>query len=75
LVPSRWRGLGILGSSFLHVVSLPASDASTLNPEEAFVSSRSRCHVLWLMSVAVNHRPGKSFCWDCDIKRTIRVSS
>jgi hypothetical protein len=39
----------------LPVVSLPASEASALDPEEAFVSSRSRCHVLWFVSVAVKH--------------------
>jgi hypothetical protein len=53
----RFEGnLEILISWFLYVIFLPAPVASALNPEGAFVSSRSRSRVLWLVSVAV--QPG-----------------
>ena len=53
-------GLEVPGSSSPNVVPLPMSDASALDPEEAFVSSLSSCHMLWFLSIA-----GKSkFCVD-----------
>lgn len=45
-------GLEIPGSSSPHVVSLPMSDASAMDPEEAFVASLSSCHMLWFLSIA-----------------------
>ncbi|HSF42851.1 MAG TPA: OsmC family protein, partial [Thermoanaerobaculia bacterium] len=45
-------GLEIPGSSSPHVVPLPMSDASALDPEEAFVSALSSCHMLWFLSIA-----------------------
>ena len=45
-------GLEVPGSSSPHVVSLPMSDASAMDPEKAFVASLSSCHMLWLLSFA-----------------------
>ena len=42
------------GSSSPHVVPLPWSDASAVDPEEAFVSSLSSCHMLWFLSLAAD---------------------
>jgi organic hydroperoxide reductase OsmC/OhrA len=41
-----------VGSSSPQVVPLPMSDASAVDPEEAFVSSLSSCHMLWFLSLA-----------------------
>ena len=40
------------GSSSPGVVPLPFSDPSAVDPEEAFVSSLSSCHMLWFLSLA-----------------------
>jgi organic hydroperoxide reductase OsmC/OhrA len=51
----RWRfdgGAVVAGSSSPHVVPLPHSDASAVDPEEAFVASLSSCHMLWFLSIA-----------------------
>ena len=51
----RWvfdGGLEVPASSSPHVVPLPWSDASAVDPEEAFVASLSRCHMLWFLSLA-----------------------
>ncbi len=53
-------GLEVPGSSSPHVVPLPMSDASALNPEEAFVASLSSCHMLWFLSIAAKRK----FCID-----------
>ncbi len=53
-------GLEVPGSSSPHVVPLPMSDASALDPEEAFVASLSSCHMLWFLSIAAKRR----FCVD-----------
>ena len=53
-------GLEVPGSSSPQVVPLPLSDASALDPEEAFVASLSSCHMLWFLSIAAKHR----FCVD-----------
>jgi len=45
-------GLEVPGSSSPHVVPVPMSDASAVDPEEAFVASLSSCHMLWFLSVA-----------------------
>ena len=49
-------GLEVPGSSSPQVVPLPLSDASALDPEEAFVASLSRCHMLWFLSIAAKRR-------------------
>jgi organic hydroperoxide reductase OsmC/OhrA len=53
-------GLEVPGSSSPHVVTLPYSDPSALDPEEAFVASLSSCHMLWFLSIAAK----KQFCVD-----------
>ena len=49
-------GLEVPGSSSPSVVPLPMSDASALDPEEAFVSSLSSCHMLWFLTMAVKRK-------------------
>ena len=59
----RWRfdgGAEVAGSSSPHSVPLPWSDASAVDPEEAFVASLSSCHMLWFLSLAA----GRGFCVD-----------
>ena len=57
----RFDGGAVLaGSSSPHVVPLPWSDASAVDPEEAFVASLSSCHVLWFLSIAAK----RGFCVD-----------
>ncbi len=53
-------GLEVPGSSSPSVVPVPMSDASALDPEEAFVSSLSSCHMLWFLTMAVKRK----FCVD-----------
>jgi organic hydroperoxide reductase OsmC/OhrA len=51
----RWNfdgGCSLLASSSPQVVPLPMSDASGVDPEEAFVASLSSCHMLWFLSIA-----------------------
>lgn len=45
-------GLEVPGSASPHVVPVPASDPGALDPEEAFVSSLSSCHMLWFLAIA-----------------------
>ena len=45
-------GAQVPGSSSPHSVPLPMSDASAVDPEEAFVASLSSCHMLWFLSLA-----------------------
>jgi len=53
-------GIDVPGSSSPQVVPLPWSDASAVDPEEAFVASLSSCHMLWFLSIAGKHK----FCVD-----------
>ena len=48
------------GSSSPHVVPLPWSDASAVDPEEAFVAALASCHMLWFLSIAAQ----RGFCVD-----------
>ena len=48
-------GAVVAGSSSPQVVPLPMSDASAVDPEEAFVASMSSCHMLWFLSIAAKH--------------------
>jgi organic hydroperoxide reductase OsmC/OhrA len=48
-------GIEIAGSSSPHVVPLPYSALDAVDPEEAFVASLSSCHMLWFLSIAVEH--------------------
>lgn len=45
-------GAEVPGSSSPSVVPLPMSDASAVDPEEAFVASLAACHMLWFLSLA-----------------------
>lgn len=45
-------GIDVPGSSSPHVVPLPYSASDAIDPEEAFVSSLSSCHMLWFLSIA-----------------------
>ena len=45
-------GATVPGSSSPHVVPLPLSDPTAVDPEEAFVASLSSCHMLWFLSLA-----------------------
>jgi organic hydroperoxide reductase OsmC/OhrA len=50
-----WRfdgGVEVPASSSPHVVPVPLSVASAVDPEEAFVASLSSCHMLWFLSIA-----------------------
>ncbi len=50
-----WRfdgGAVVRGSSSPHVVPVPMSDASAVDPEEAFVASLASCHMLWFLDIA-----------------------
>ena len=49
-------GAELPGSSSPHVVPLPWSDASAVDPEEMFVASIASCHMLWFLSIAAKHR-------------------
>ncbi len=53
-------GAEVPGSSSPHAVPPPMSDASAVDPEEAFVASLSSCHMLWFLSIAAKRR----FCVD-----------
>ena len=51
----EWRfdgGAVVKASSSPHVVRVPMSDATAVDPEEAFVASLSSCHMLWFLSLA-----------------------
>jgi organic hydroperoxide reductase OsmC/OhrA len=53
-------GVDVPGSSSPSVVPLPYSDTRAVDPEEAFVSSLSSCHMLWFLALAAARR----FCVD-----------
>jgi organic hydroperoxide reductase OsmC/OhrA len=53
-------GIEVVGSSSPHVVPLPMSEPAAVDPEEAFVSSLSSCHMLWFLSIAAKRK----FCVD-----------
>ena len=53
-------GLEIPASASPTTVPEPMSDASALDPEEAFVASLASCHLLWFLAVAAE----RGFCVD-----------
>lgn len=53
-------GAEVPGSSSPHVVPVPMSDASAVDPEEAFIASLSSCHMLWFLAIAAKRK----FCVD-----------
>jgi len=48
-------GIELVASSSPHVVPLPMSNESAVDPEQAFVASLSSCHMLWFLSIAVEN--------------------
>ena len=51
----EWRfdgGAVVPASSSPHVVRVPFSDPSCVDPEEAYVAALSSCHMLWFLSLA-----------------------
>ena len=62
-------GIEVPGSSSPHVVPIPLSVAAAIDPEEAFVSSLSSCHMLWFLSIAAKRR----FCVDRYADKAIGV--
>ncbi|MEO7056061.1 MAG: OsmC family protein [Caldimonas sp.] len=53
-------GATVAGSSSPHSVPLPYSDESAVDPEEAFVSALSSCHMLFFLAFAAR----SGFCVD-----------
>lgn len=53
-------GVDVPASSSPHVVPLPYSDASAVDPEEMMVAAIANCHMLWFLSMAVKQK----FCVD-----------
>ncbi len=49
-------GIEIAASSSPHVVPLPMSRESAVDPEEAFIASLSSCHMLWFLSIAATKK-------------------
>ena len=49
-------GLSIPASPSPHVVPLPLSNESNLDPEEAFVAALSSCHMLTFLSIAAKRK-------------------
>ncbi|MFC7460582.1 OsmC family protein [Hydrogenophaga defluvii] len=45
-------GAVVTASSSPHVVPTPYSDATAVDPEEAFVAALSSCHMLWFLDFA-----------------------
>ena len=45
-------GTEVPASSSPHVVPLPMSSASAVDPEEAFIASLASCHLLWFLALA-----------------------
>jgi organic hydroperoxide reductase OsmC/OhrA len=48
-------GAVVRGSSSPASVPLPYSDATAVDPEEAFVASLASCHMLWFLSIAAKN--------------------
>jgi len=45
-------GAEVPASASPHVVPIPLSDPTGVDPEEAFVAAISSCHMLWFLSIA-----------------------
>jgi organic hydroperoxide reductase OsmC/OhrA len=45
-------GAVVPGSSSPHVVRVPFSEPSAVDPEEAYVAALSSCHMLWFLDIA-----------------------
>jgi len=62
-------GAELPGSSSPHVVAVPMSDASAVDPEEMFVASLASCHMLWFLAIAAARR----FCVERYTDRPVGV--
>ena len=62
-------GVEVPASSSPHVVPLPYSDGSAVDPEEAFVASISSCHMLWFLSLAAK----RGFCVDSYVDDAVGI--
>ncbi|HET6797778.1 MAG TPA: OsmC family protein [Gemmatimonadales bacterium] len=51
-------GTVVPASSSPHVVPIPQSDPTAVDPEEAFVAALASCHMLWFLSIAAK----QGFC-------------
>ncbi|MBF2026799.1 MAG: OsmC family protein [Oscillatoriales cyanobacterium C42_A2020_001] len=49
-------GVEVPASSSPHVVPVPYSNPTCVDPEEAFVASLSSCHMLWFLSIAAKQK-------------------
>ncbi|QFU22405.1 OsmC family protein [Shewanella eurypsychrophilus] len=49
-------GVVVPASSSAHIVPLPFSVATNVDPEEAFVASLSSCHMLFFLSIAAKRK-------------------
>ncbi len=49
-------GVVVPASSSAHIVPLPFSVETNVDPEEAFVASLSSCHMLFFLSIAAKHK-------------------
>ncbi|PKO12726.1 MAG: peroxiredoxin [Chloroflexi bacterium HGW-Chloroflexi-10] len=49
-------GIELAASSSPHVVPLPMSDETAVDPEEAFIAAISSCHMLWFLSIAAGKK-------------------
>jgi organic hydroperoxide reductase OsmC/OhrA len=65
------NGQTIAASSSPHVVPLPMSDASAVDPEELFVASLASCHMLWFLGIAAKKR----YCVDAYRDQALGVMS
>jgi organic hydroperoxide reductase OsmC/OhrA len=62
-------GIDVPGSSSPHVIPIPMSDPSAVDPEEAFVASLSSCHMLWFLFIAGKEK----FCVDSYVDKAVGV--
>jgi len=62
-------GAQITASASPHMVPVPMSDATAVDPEELFVSALSSCHMLWFLAVAAK----QGFCVDRYVDRATGV--
>lgn len=49
-------GLEVPASSSPHVVRVPLSDPTAVDPEELLVAALSSCHMLWFLSIAARQK-------------------
>ena len=62
-------GLTVPASSSPHVVPLPFSVETNVDPEEAFVASLSSCHMLFFLSIAAKRK----YVVDCYVDHAVGI--